>query len=145
MTTPMFDDLIQIRGLTLWEPWATAIAIGIKTYETRSWGTRYRGSLAIHAGRTVDQEVLKTARDFYPGFPDPSPGMVLCVVQLNECRTMTEPPSDDEAFWGVFGVGRWAWKMTGLMKLEEPIPMIGHQGLYGLDPDVATALTEAGS
>lgn len=39
-----------MKVLTLHQPWATLIAAGIKTIETRSWSTRYRGPLAIHAG-----------------------------------------------------------------------------------------------
>jgi hypothetical protein len=39
-----------VKALTLHQPWATAIAEGIKTIETRSWATDYRGPLAIHAG-----------------------------------------------------------------------------------------------
>jgi hypothetical protein len=39
-----------VKALTLHQPWATAIAEGIKTIETRSWSTSYRGPLAIHAG-----------------------------------------------------------------------------------------------
>lgn len=40
-----------MRGLTLTQPWASLVAIGAKTIETRSWGTAYRGPLAIHAGQ----------------------------------------------------------------------------------------------
>jgi hypothetical protein len=36
--------------LTLHQPWASLIALGVKTIETRSWSTKYRGPLAIHAG-----------------------------------------------------------------------------------------------
>jgi hypothetical protein len=39
-----------VKALTVWQPWASAIAEGIKTIETRSWSTRHRGPLAIHAG-----------------------------------------------------------------------------------------------
>jgi hypothetical protein len=38
-----------LRALTLTQPWATLVAIGAKEIETRSWGTSYRGALAIHA------------------------------------------------------------------------------------------------
>lgn len=41
-----------LKALTLTQPWASLMAIGAKTLETRSWGTTYRGPLAIHAGRT---------------------------------------------------------------------------------------------
>lgn len=42
-----------MRAITLWQPWASLIAIGAKTIETRSWSTAYRGPLAIHAGATL--------------------------------------------------------------------------------------------
>lgn len=43
----------QHLAISLWQPWASAVALGLKTFETRSWaaecpvGTR----LAIHAAR----------------------------------------------------------------------------------------------
>ena len=37
-----------MKALTLYQPYATAIALGLKKYETRSWATSYRGPLAIH-------------------------------------------------------------------------------------------------
>jgi hypothetical protein len=40
-----------VKALTLTQPWATLVAIGAKTIETRSWPTAYRGSLAIHAAK----------------------------------------------------------------------------------------------
>jgi hypothetical protein len=42
-----------IPVLTLHQPWASLIALGVKTIETRSWSTKYRGPLAIHAGKKV--------------------------------------------------------------------------------------------
>lgn len=40
-----------MKAVTLYQPWATLVAIGAKKIETRSWFTRYRGPLAIHAGK----------------------------------------------------------------------------------------------
>lgn len=40
-----------MKGLTLWQPWASLIAVGAKTFETRSWTTGYRGPIAIHAAK----------------------------------------------------------------------------------------------
>lgn len=39
-----------MKALTLTQPRATLVAIRAKRIETRSWQTRYRGPLAIHAG-----------------------------------------------------------------------------------------------
>lgn len=42
---------MQIKALSLTQPWATLVAIGAKRIETRSWNTDYRGPLAIHAAK----------------------------------------------------------------------------------------------
>ena len=38
-----------MKALSLRQPWASLIADGRKTIETRTWRTHYRGPLAIHA------------------------------------------------------------------------------------------------
>jgi len=40
-----------IPALSLWQPYASLIALGAKRIETRGWETRYRGPLAIHAAK----------------------------------------------------------------------------------------------
>lgn len=47
----------MIPALSLWQPWASLIALGVKTIETRSWSTQYRGPLAIHAGAKKPRNV----------------------------------------------------------------------------------------
>lgn len=41
-----------MKALTLHQPWASLIERGVKTIETRPWGTRYRGTVLIHAGKS---------------------------------------------------------------------------------------------
>jgi len=40
-----------VKFLTLVQPWASLIAEGHKSIETRGYSTKYRGPLAIHAGK----------------------------------------------------------------------------------------------
>lgn len=40
-----------MRALTLHQPWASFVACGAKQIETRSWPTKHRGPIAIHAGK----------------------------------------------------------------------------------------------
>ena len=49
--TPIPPDA---RALTIRQPWASLIALGVKTIETRGWRTDYRGPLVIHAGLTYE-------------------------------------------------------------------------------------------
>jgi hypothetical protein len=50
-----------MKAITLHQPWATLVAIGAKQIETRSWGTAYRGPLAIHAGKHTGYIKMKGA------------------------------------------------------------------------------------
>ena len=49
-----------MKALSLYQPWATAIALGSKRIETRGWPTSYRGPLAIGLFDVPD-EVLEAA------------------------------------------------------------------------------------
>lgn len=40
-----------MKAITLTQPWASAVALGSKRIETRSWSTSYRGPVAIHAAK----------------------------------------------------------------------------------------------
>ena len=52
-----------MKAISLWQPWASAIAVGAKRYETRDWSTTYRGPLAIHASKRL---VKRELRDLAP-------------------------------------------------------------------------------
>jgi len=45
-----------LRAISLYQPWASLVAVGAKSIETRSWSTPYRGQLAIHASKTFSLE-----------------------------------------------------------------------------------------
>jgi hypothetical protein len=53
----------EMRGLTLWQPWASLLAIGAKEYETRGWATSYRGPIAIHAAKKLTSSVVDDIPD----------------------------------------------------------------------------------
>lgn len=52
-----------MKSITLTQPWGSLVAIGAKRIETRSWGTSYRGLLAIHAGKGSGEYTLADLRD----------------------------------------------------------------------------------
>ena len=49
--TDVPNQVPVIKVITLWQPWAQLMALGLKRFETRSWSTDYRGVLAIHAAK----------------------------------------------------------------------------------------------
>lgn len=164
----MTDGTSEIRLLSLWQPWASLIALGLKRYETRSWFTRYRGRLAIHAAKRpvrggelaeisanslghLSWETISTIR--YPL------GAIVAVADQVDCLGMVTAPSfgedgkgkiciDDqsplEKAVGDWRPGRFAHKYENVVLLPQPIEYRGSQGLRRItDPEVLSALLNA--
>ena len=58
-----------MKAITIRQPWASLVALGIKRIETRSWSTQYRGRLAIHAGARqfgLNSPIADLIRDGFP-------------------------------------------------------------------------------
>lgn len=146
-----------LRCLSLWQPFASLIAIGAKRTETRSWGTSYRGWVLIHAAKKCDQDVqddiraamrLLESRRFEAPTPEQQAaanlpwkkllGVVVAIGWMAECKPAPQPPSDPlDAAFGNYGPGRWGWRLEQVRPLPEPIPMRGMQGLFGVDRAIA--------
>lgn len=59
---------MQYKCLSLTEPYATLIKNSIKTIETRSWKTSYRGELYIHPSSTKIPKESKNNLDLMSYF-----------------------------------------------------------------------------
>lgn len=132
-----------MKAISLWQPWATLVAIGEKQYETRSWFPKYRGLLAIHAAKKMDnlikayceQEPFKSAL----GCRDIPLGAIVAVVKLAEVHkteAIVNSLSKNEQAFGNYQAGRYAWKLEMVACLENPIPMNGSQGLFEVADDL---------
>lgn len=152
-----------MRAITLWEPWASLVAIGAKTYETRSWSTSYRGPLLIHAAarppRPVDglgfphTDSMGTMWVLTEAWPDPVDGsnlhafpvrrgVVVAVANIADVIPTESVPPDDLERQGRFGdytPGRFAWRLEDIRELEEPVPARGRQGLWVPSNDLVSA------
>lgn len=138
-----------MKALTLWQPWASLVAIGEKKVETRGWSTKYRGELAIHAGAKVPPKWLGASR-FAHEFtrelgeillvhgPEsqiifPPRGVVLCIVRLVDIQTTDEVASflsKRELIFGNYESGRYAWFFEMVKKFDDPIPAKGNRLLW---------------
>ena len=72
-----------MKVLTIKQPWATLIMQGDKRFEFRSWQTKYRGELLIHAGKGIDKEALNRLKKYLP--KELPSGQILGKVTLVDC------------------------------------------------------------
>lgn len=138
---PELDVLV---ALTLTQPWATLMDIGAKLNETRSWPTKYRGWIGIHAAKGYPKEcrLLRFQDPFaqqidqagYAGRDLPT-GCLIGVCRVVDCvrtETIREHLTDLERAFGDYSDGRWAWLTANFHRLREPIPMKGALSIWKL-------------
>lgn len=145
---PGLSDVTIIKCVSLWEPWASLMAVGAKRNETRSWPTSYRGPILICASKKRIPELpeLLNLPAFKRGLsPLRQPGdrivkdllgrlsfgMAVAVVDLVDCvraESVESFPFDEREF-GDYTPGRWAW-ITKSVRRVEPFPITGHQGIW---------------
>ena len=109
------NDTTRIPALSVRPPWSSWIIEGQKSIETRWWSTVYRGVLAVHAAKTVDDSALASmphlaGRALWPR------GVVLGLVDLIDCRAMR--PEDEAAALCPYMPGLFAWVVAGIFRLE---------------------------
>lgn len=146
-----------MKLLTITQPYAQLIALGVKRIETRPKQTPYRGDVAIHAALGLEG-IFKGAKEFdldevcrRPFFRDVlNPrgfhsgclprGQVVAVARLVRCVRMDEAfilGLDDERrelAFGHYEPGRWAWILEDVRRLERPFKQTGRQWLAEVTP-----------
>jgi hypothetical protein len=139
-----------MKGISLWQPWASLMALGEKQIETRSWETSYRGDLLITA--TARSPVPREQWPYHAklnaairGDVILPAGCALCVVELYSCvpaQYIDGPtfgwaswPTDERRF-GDYTPGRFAWLTRNLRALKTPIPCRGNRMLWLIEPDL---------
>jgi hypothetical protein len=141
------------KAISLWQPWATLIAIGAKRFETRSWypHDHYRGPIVIHAAKKWDSglnsmcfdepffSALTAGRD-KPLFKFNLPlGCALAIADLTHVyrsEAARADQSEQELAFGDWSPGRFVWEMENVRPFPEPIPVKGAQGLFTVELDL---------
>lgn len=125
-----------MKAISLWQPWASAIALNLKRNETRGRLTHYRGPLAIHAALRwqADQQEFAALERRLGRLPARLPfGAIVAVARLVACRPTWEVlPTirPIEKLYGNYGPGRYAWILDEVLALERPVPYRGSQGFF---------------
>ena len=71
-----------MKVITIKQPFATLIAEGLKEYEFRTWKTKYRGEILIHAGKGIDKKAMKRYEHLNLEYPS---GCIIAKVNLTDC------------------------------------------------------------
>lgn len=104
-----------MKVLTIREPWASLILEGKKTIETRTWKTKYRGAVLLHASKKPES---------------PISGKIFAVANIVDCKTMTKD-HEEKACCEIYENAN-SWFLDGVRAVE-PIEVKGKLGLWEFD------------
>ncbi|MEU3564605.1 ASCH domain-containing protein [Kitasatospora sp. NPDC006786] len=129
---PTAQPAADIPALTIRQPWLAAILTGDKTTENRSWPTKHRGPVVLHAARALARDgqadPLVRAVLARPGAPALTTGALVATANVTDCHRDTGCCRP----WGLPGL--WHWGLADVQALADPISAAGRLGLWRLDP-----------
>lgn len=134
--------LTVMRAISLHQPFASAISLGLKSIETRSWPTSYRGPLWIcAAARRMGNFERELILDWmYQGLIDRTQmdelsqaplGVAVATCHLIGCKSVESVGrlQAQEPF-GDFSPGRFVWLFDRVNPIKKPFPVRGRQGIF---------------
>lgn len=126
-----------MKVLTIKQPWATLIIQGDKKFEFRSWQTKYRGELLIHAGKGIDKEAVKRLEKYLP--KELPIGKILGKVTLVDCIKMSPEfkekllKENSDIYTKSSFQENYGWLLDNVEVFNEPIEAKGHLSLWEFD------------
>ena len=122
-----------MKVLTIKQPWASLIIEGYKRFEFRSWKTKYRGELLIHAGKSVDKEAYERLKEYLTEMPL---GKIIGKVELTDCIKTTPKffeerlKENKDIYTKSIFKEDYAWQVKLKEKFDKPIDVKGKLGLW---------------
>ena len=139
-----------MKAITLWQPWATFVAMKWKTIETRTH-ERFKGlkgqRITIHAAMKVDKAGI--FNDFLPHmnptqlvnyglFIDTCLGKVICTATVTDARWAPNVDFVEREEWNKKAMceagGKFCLFLEDIKPLKNRIPFRGRQGIFNV-PD----------
>ena len=124
----------KMKVLTIKQPWATLIMQKDKRFEFRSWQTKYRGKLLIHAGKGIDKEAMKRLAKYLPR--ELPQGKILGEVTLVDCIKMSPEfkelllKENRDIYTKSSFQENYGWQVSDVEVFENPIDVKGHLSLW---------------
>lgn len=126
-----------MKVLTIKQPWATLIMQENKRFEFRSWQTKYRGELLIHAGKGIDKEAVKRLANYLP--KELPQGKILGKVTLVDCIKITPEFKEEllkehsDIYTKSSFQENYGWQLEDVHVFDELIAAKGNLSLWEYD------------
>ena len=128
-----------MKVITIKQPFATLIAEGLKEYEFRTWKTKFRGDILIHAGKGIDKNAMKRYEHLNLEYPS---GQIIAKATITDCVYVDDnlkeqlQKKNPLVYYGILRKdSNWdgyGFKLENVKKIE-PIEINGKLSLWDYD------------
>lgn len=127
-----------MKVITIKQPYASLIAEGFKEYEFRTWKTKYRGEILIHAGKGIDKEAMTRYENLNLEYPL---GCIIAKANITDCVYIDDKmrkilkEKNPLVYSSMIKQPKWegyGFKLENVKKIE-PIPVNGKLSLWDYD------------
>lgn len=124
-----------MKVLTVKQPFASLIINGYKKFEFRSWKTKYRGELYIHAGKGIDKKRMDMVKDYKLDYPN---GYIIGKVNLTDCILVDEKMNEilhktNPKIYTHDYTGCYAWCLEDAKELSSKIEVKGKLSIWNYE------------
>lgn len=128
-----------MKVITVKQPFATLIAEGLKEYEFRTWRTKFRGDILIHAGKGIDKKAMERYKHLNLDYPS---GKIIAKATITDCVYVDDKLKDELqekdplVYYGILQKDSdwdgYGFKLENIEKIE-PIEINGKLSLWDYD------------
>lgn len=127
-----------MKVITIKQPWATLIAKGYKEYEFRTWKTKHRGDILIHAGKGIDKNAVERFKHLNLEYPI---GQIIAKATITDCVSVDKEfrekmiKKDPIVYKGLSTKENWegyGFKLENIKEIK-PIKINGKLSLWDYD------------
>lgn len=132
-----------MKALSIRHPWVDLLLDGTRTVEVRTWATRYRGRLLLHASGAYGIPEREASARLGLHRPDASKlGAIVGVADLLDCRAVRSEDWKNAGLQPLEGK-LWAWVFARPQPIG-PIRYSGNRTLFDVDDAEVVAAAAAG-
>lgn len=125
-----------MKVISIKQPYASLILYGYKEYEFRTWKTKYRGEIYIHASKNIDKSAMEKYKYLNIDFKT---GCIIAKAELTECikiddsfkKVLKEKNKYPYIYTHILNNDKneFAFELKNIEKIE-PIPINGQLGIW---------------
>ena len=126
------SSIKEMKALSIAQPWAECIVSKGKNVENRTWDTKFRGYVAIHASKSKDLGRFEYCQEEYKynlNTDNVDFGVIVGIAELVDVITKKDVTTETKKWFQ----GDYGFQLKNIIKLKKPVQVNGALSFWKLN------------